>query len=444
MPRSSDSIGALAAALAKAQGELTNPEKTLTATLPAAGPGVGEPRSFRYASLASGLEIVRQCLGRHEIAVMQTTTLDEACVRLTTMLVHASGEWVSSDWPVCPISELASPQRMGAALTYARRYGLFALAGIAGEDDLDAPDLNSGAAAAFPRPANGQNGHGRGNGFVSPDKARDASSSFVNGGKGAKRAATPRPPLLPEARSVQERNRLLGELQALSGAEALATWAHTILPIKNTLSIEHARCVEAAFARRLAAGVPAEPPGEAGAQADAEADAGINGAPVPATPRGRADLNTTNLSTPAPGQGFAPACLAASPPVRRRHARRLPKPPLIDKSVLALSEPRRLRDREHLKFVARQPCLICGRSPSDPHHLRFAQPRALGCKVSDEFTVPLCRTHHRQLHHVGDERSWWSGNRLDPLPVAEALWRRTHPIGRTAGDDAPLAPSGPA
>jgi hypothetical protein len=327
---------------------------------------------------------------------------------------------------------------MGAALTYARRYGLFTLAGIAGEDDLDAPDLNSGASAAVPRPTSGQNGIGRGNGFVSPDAARDAPPPFVNGGKGAKRAAVPRPPLLPQARSVQERDRLLAELQALTGAEALASWAHAILPIKNTLSIEDARCVEAAFARRLAAGVPAED--EAGTQAEAEA--GVHGAAVPAMPGGQANLNATSPSTPAPGQGLAPACLAASPP--RRRARRLPKPPVIDKSVLALSEPRRLRDREHLKFVARQPCMICGRTPSDPHHLRFAQPRALGRKVSDEFTVPLCRTHHRQLHHVGDERSWWKGNRLDPLPAAEALWRRTHSLRRAAADDEPLAPSAPA
>ena len=165
MPRSSENIGNLAAALAKAQSELTNPEKTLTAALPGTGPDAGAPRSFRYASLASGLEIVRQCLGRHEIAVMQTTNLDDAaaCVRLTTMLVHASGEWIASDWPVCPVSEMSNPQRMGAALTYARRYGLFTLAGIAGEDDLDAPDLNSGASTAFGgRVPSGQNGHGRG------------------------------------------------------------------------------------------------------------------------------------------------------------------------------------------------------------------------------------------------------------------------------------------
>ena len=81
----------------------------------------------------------------------------------------------------------------------------------------------------------------------------------------------------------------------------------------------------------------------------------------------------------------------------------------IDKSALAIAEPRRLRDKAHLKFIAAQPCLICGRQPSDPHHLRFAQPRALGLKVSDEFTVPLCRGHHRQLHQAGNEIVWWEG-----------------------------------
>src|SRR5580658_5546548 len=141
MQRSSESIASLAAALAKAQGELINPEKTLTATIAADGRR-GE-QSFRYASLASGLEIVRKTLGQHEIATVQTTAIDQASgiVNLTTVLAHASGEWIASDWPVCPISETAAPHRMGAALTYARRYALFTLVGIAGEDDLDAPDL---------------------------------------------------------------------------------------------------------------------------------------------------------------------------------------------------------------------------------------------------------------------------------------------------------------
>ena len=142
MHRSSETIGAIAGALAKAQAELTNPEKSLTATLPSHSPGEGN-RSFRYAPLSSGLEIVRKCLGRHEIAAMQTTAIDyeAGLIRLTTVLAHSSGEWVSSDWPVCAVGETAAPHRMGAALTYARRYALFTLVGIAGEDDLDAPDL---------------------------------------------------------------------------------------------------------------------------------------------------------------------------------------------------------------------------------------------------------------------------------------------------------------
>src|SRR4030081_2491674 len=138
MPRSSESVAALAAALAKAQAALVNPEKSLTATIRTARPGEAA-RSFRYASLSSGLDIVRKTLGQHEIATVQTTAIDQTAgmVNLTTTLAHASGEWISSDWPVCPVSETAAPHRMGAALTYARRYALFALVGIAGEDDLD-------------------------------------------------------------------------------------------------------------------------------------------------------------------------------------------------------------------------------------------------------------------------------------------------------------------
>src|SRR5256885_357754 len=144
MHRSSQSIAALASALAKAQTVLVNPEKTMTATVHDDRRGEGVERSFRYATLASGLDLVRKALGQHEIAVMQTTAMDEPTrtVRLNTVLAHSSGEWIASDWPVCPMSDMASPKRMGAALTYARRYSLFTLVGIAGEDDLDAPDLN--------------------------------------------------------------------------------------------------------------------------------------------------------------------------------------------------------------------------------------------------------------------------------------------------------------
>ena len=112
-------------------------------------------------------------------------------------------------------------------------------------------------------------------------------------------------------------------------------------------------------------------------------------------------------------------------PSERPAAVELP-PARIDKSQLTIAEPKRLRDKAHLKFVATQPCLVCGRQPSDPHHLRFAQPRAIGLKVSDEFTVPLCRGHHRQLHQTGDERAWWDNHRVNALEIARGLWEKTH------------------
>src|SRR5258708_6368828 len=163
MHRSSETIGTIAGALAKAQAELTNPEKSLTATIQSRFPRESD-RTFRYASLSSGLDIVRKALGKHEIATGQTTAIDEGgLIRLTTVLAHSSGEWVSSDWPVCPASETAAPHRMGAVLTYARRYALFTLVGIAGEDDLDAPDLGAVPKAATDQPPgpSGQkpNGH---------------------------------------------------------------------------------------------------------------------------------------------------------------------------------------------------------------------------------------------------------------------------------------------
>jgi len=185
MPRSSETVAALASALAKAQAELINPEKSLTATIRTGRLGDSE-RSFRYAPLSSGLDIVRKTLGQHEIATLQTTAIDHAAgmVDLTTTLAHASGEWIASDWPVCPIAETANPQRMGAALTYARRYALFTLVGIAGEDDIDAPDLcaepnalSSTAPQRTLRPGNGNppgqpqgpgDGRGRGSTKTSP------------------------------------------------------------------------------------------------------------------------------------------------------------------------------------------------------------------------------------------------------------------------------------
>src|SRR6478736_5180835 len=162
MQRCSETIGAIASALAKAQAELENPQKTLTATIHSPFPRE-ESRTFRYATLASGLDIVRKTLSKHEIATVQTTAIDgeAGLIRLTTVLAHSSGEWMASDWPVCPVAETAAPHRMGAALTYARRYALFTLVGIAGEDDLDAPDLPT-AGAADTRNRLHERGHGLG------------------------------------------------------------------------------------------------------------------------------------------------------------------------------------------------------------------------------------------------------------------------------------------
>src|SRR5262249_45908701 len=145
MPRSSETVAALASALAKAQAELVNPEKSLTATIRTCRPGESE-RSFRYAPLSSGLDIVRKTLGQHEIATWHTTRMRRArgMVIVTPPPAPAPGEWAAAGWPVCHIPKTANPQRMGAALTYARRYALFTLVGIAGEDDVDAPDLCDG------------------------------------------------------------------------------------------------------------------------------------------------------------------------------------------------------------------------------------------------------------------------------------------------------------
>jgi hypothetical protein len=141
MHRCSENVAAIATALAKAQTELSNPEKAMIGSVYNARND--SQQSFRYASLSSGLDIIRKVLGSQQIAVTQTTAIDRASgtVNLTTLLIHTSGEWISSDWPVCQLSETATPRRMGAALTYARRYALFTMVGIAGEDDLDAPEI---------------------------------------------------------------------------------------------------------------------------------------------------------------------------------------------------------------------------------------------------------------------------------------------------------------
>jgi ERF superfamily len=324
------------------------------------------------------------------------------------VLAHASGEWIASDWPVCAIAETATPHRMGAALTYARRYALFTLVGIAGEDDFDAPDL---IGPASPRDrssgADGASGHGRGAGnghgsgrfdARSPNLAartplpRQGKADAGSGGANQARAMHS-VVLLSFVASGQLRDQMLGELNAVGSEDEAAKWAHRRLPDKNKLNGVDAKHIEETFRAKLKAfaihhaeGLPAS---EHGSEA------------VPAV--------EPITETDAPE------------PKRKRHGRS------VDKSVLPHPEPRRIRDRDHVRFVAQQACLICGRKPSDAHHLRFAQNRALGRKVSDEFTVPLCRGHHREVHRHGDEAAWWNEAGIDPTTSARELWLETHP-----------------
>jgi hypothetical protein len=381
MQRSSESIGAIAGALAKAQTEIANPEKSLTATIRSPFPREGE-RSFRYASLACGLDLVRKSLGRHEIATVQTTSIDEAAglIRLTTTLAHSSGEWVSSDWPVCPVSETAAPHRMGAALTYARRYALFTLVGIAGEDDLDAPDL-----LAIPKVETGGQ-------TPKDERPLIAQAPTTSTSIDLRRRPLPvRPPklTLSESQSALQRDRLLAELYGLQSADDAASWAHRSLPAKNTLTAADAQLIEAGFLDKLLA------------FGDEPTDEASNPAPVPE----QIAKAESNRAATKP---------SATDPRVSRNGR-----------VNVIAKEIRIRDKDHRKFVSTQPCLVCDRSPADAHHLRFAQPRALGSKVSDEFTVPVCRSHHRELHRHGDEASWWKRTDIDPLPVALGLWQHT-------------------
>ena len=382
MQRSSPSIGTLASALAKAQGELVNPEKSLVATIRKDGPR-GAEQTFRYAPLSSGLDIVRKTLGQHEIATVQTTAIDETAgiIKLTTVLAHASGEWIASDWPVCAISETATPHWMGSALTYARRYALFTLVGIAGEDDLDAPDLltPTNQTPDPERPKAHRNGQLSGMEHRPPGQSRRDAVGFVQ-------AAS----ILSTEASAQLRDRLLTEIRDLGSGDDAAKWAHKSLADKNKLTTANSYAVENAFEAKLEAFV----------------------------------LGGTQASEPAESTGSHRQARKGREvkPKRPRHSQ------AIDKGVLALPEPRRVRDRDHVRFVAQHPCLICGRRPADAHHIRFAQSKALSRKVSDEFTVPLCRGHHREVHRCGDEATWWRNSRIDPTIAARSLWLESHPL----------------
>jgi ERF superfamily len=393
MQRSSPSIGTLASALAKAQGELVNPEKSLVATIRRDRPK-GTEQTFRYAPLSSGLDIVRKVLGQHEIATVQTTSIDQntGLINLTTVLAHASGEWIASDWPVCAVSETAAPHRMGAALTYARRYALFTLVGIAGEDDLDAPGLVT-PTNKTPRQETPEG----------PDKGQFDGAQHEASLSGRRLKGQRAEPILHAQASAQLRGRLIAEVQVLGSSDDAAIWAHKILAEKNTLIAEDAHILEKAFRARLdALGVD------------------CNGVE-------RSKAEERNHASPTPPE-------PNEPPTKSKHRRRSRA---IDKSALSMSEPRRARDRDHVRSVAQHPCLICGRQPADAHHLRFAQSQALGRKVSDEFTVPLCRGHHREVHRYGDEAAWWRNAGADPITAARSLWLKSHPLPISQKEVAP-------
>ena len=391
MHRSSESVAALATALAKAQIDLVNPEKSLVATIQSPFPREDD-RTFRYASLSSGLDIVRKSLGRQEIATVQTTAIDNEAglVCLTTILAHSSGEWISSDWPVCSISETAAPHRMGSALTYARRYALFTLVGIAGEDDLDAPDLNV-RNGELQNSATALEGREK---EVAQPKGNGIGHSGAGQGPHKKPSSHGRLPILDPDQSAASREQLFSQITSLSSVEEATLWAPRALAIKNTLATADAQLVEQTFTARI--------------EILNKADKGNHESTVLAA-HGASDSITVEPKT----------ALANFSPAAPHESSR------IDKSKLSLGAPPRRRDRAHLRFVATQPCLVCGRHPSDPHHLRFAQATALGRKVSDEFTVPLCRGHHRELHRSNGERQWWERLAIDPMKTAVRLWNET-------------------
>ena len=185
----------------------------------------------------------------------------------------------------------------------------------------------------------------------------------------------------------------------ITSADLAATWAREALAAKNSLTATDAKLVEDAFERRLS-------------------ELRIDRSEPRSSNDDSSASQVLDLTRPSPPK--APILI---------------EPNGIDKSVLTVAAPRRYRNREHLRYVAQQPCLVCGRKPSDPHHLRYMQPRALGRKASDEFAVPLCRAHHRAVHRAGDERAWWKAAGIDPLKVARKLWKHTRVNeGRIAPD----------
>ena len=384
MHRSSESVAAIATALAKAQTELCNPEKAMVGTV--YNNRSDSPQSFRYASLSSGLDIIRKTLGGQQIAVAQTTDIDRAngTVNLITVLLHTSGEWISSDWPVCQLSETSAPRRMGAALTYARRYALFTMVGIAGEDDLDAPpdvtaDLAAGRKAADTAPSS--------NPSLTPacasDRARPepkarsprrCGKDFVSGS----------PP--PSGWNSFGRSKLFPEAD-------LPARAIAILKAKNRMAADDAKLVEEAFSARM--GLPSAQPEVLTADEHALVPT------EPAQQKPAASIGALKRPRGRPRKIQAPAEPSAelavdpnadqsqSPAGFNTSLKTTPLPARSIKAYSQLASRVGSATRPTSNSWHRSPVWSAGRSPADAHHLRFTQPRAMGLKVSDEFTVPL-------------------------------------------------------
>ena len=313
---------------------------------------------------------------------------------------------------------------MGAALTYARRYALFTMVGIAGEDDLDAPDVTNDPAERYKAAGTGQSP----NSSPAPVLVRPNQFQTGNGTK---------PPVrekLGAEESAAIGAQIIREIETLPEDE-LHFRAIAILKAKNRLSADDAKRVEHAFEARL---------GRHDASRDASAEHVPPSVAVDIKPP-EAPLASALIAKPAGRRGRPRKTKASTEGAEMLQIPSAsiivdnPTPPSmepqvdglsakIEKSELTISEPRRHRNKTHLKFVASQPCLVCGRSPADAHHLRFTQPRAMGRKVSDEFAVPLCRTHHRDNHQFGDEVAWWERRAIDPIATSRMLWVSTRRI----------------
>ena len=288
--------------------------------------------------------------------------------------MHASGEWVSSDWPVCPATETAAPHRMGAALTYARRYALFTLVGIAGEDDLDAPDL--ALQTVDPGPQNGP--PERKNGF------NGAMPTLARSFQGARKSAVgPKAPTLSGEASASLRDQLLAEMEGLARKDDFDAWTLRAWPKANSLTPADGDRVRQAFQVRLN------------------------------RPQTTADERVRSTE---------PDRAAASDEARSR----------IDKSLLAIPVLRRLRDKTHLRFMAKQPCLDL-RAP------------ALRCPSSAVRAIPRSQSQgQRRIHgpavpgtpsRTAPHRQgtdWWAKAGLEPISLARKLWLETHPLHASA------------